>query len=163
MTEASLVTPTIEEIAAHVERIVRLDPSPTHPDWVTANLTFGQLRVLFLLRDDGPVSVGALADRLGVSIASASETIHRIERHQFVERHHRNNDRRVVECRLSPRGEQLVEEIAGVRLEGMRRLLSVLTPAELTEFDRLIRLIGARLGATRSGAGSSANAPGRCA
>ena len=95
--------------------------------------------------------------------ASASETIHRIERHQFVERHHRNNDRRVVECRLSVRGEQLVEEIAGVRLEGMRRLLSVLTPAELTEFDRLIRLIGARLDASRSGTGSSPNAPGRCA
>ena len=29
---------------------------------------------------------------------------------------HRENDRRVVECRLSDRGEQLVEEIAGVRL-----------------------------------------------
>jgi DNA-binding MarR family transcriptional regulator len=163
MTEASVSAPTIEDIAAHLERVIELDPSPTPPDWVTANLTFGQLRVLFLLRDDGPVSVGALADRLGVSIASASETIHRIERHQFVERHHRNNDRRVVECRLSVRGEQLVEEIAGARLEGMRRLLGVLTPAELTEFDRLIRLIGARLGATRSGAGSSANAPGRCA
>jgi DNA-binding MarR family transcriptional regulator len=163
MTEASLVTPTIEEIAAHVERIVRLDPSPTHPDWVTANLTFGQLRVLFLLRDEGPLSVGALADRLGVSIASASETIDRIERHQFVERHHRDNDRRVVECRLSDRGKQLVEEIAGVRLEGMRRLLGVLTPDELTAFDRLIRLIGERLETAQTGKRSGPQARGNCA
>jgi DNA-binding MarR family transcriptional regulator len=156
MTEASVQAPTIEEIATHLERVIQLDPSPTPPDWVTANLTFGQLRVLFLLRDDGPVSIGALADRLGVSLASASETIDRIERHQFVVRRHREDDRRVVECRLTARGEQLVEEIAGIRLEGMRRLLGVLTPDELTEFDRLIRLIGARLEAAQTLTASSA-------
>src|SRR5258705_414210 len=104
MTEASMSAPTIEEIAGHLERVIRLDPSPAPPEWVMANLTFGQLRLLFLLRDEGPVSIGALADRLGVSIASASETIDRIERHEFVERPPRDNDRRVVECRLSDRG-----------------------------------------------------------
>jgi DNA-binding MarR family transcriptional regulator len=150
MTEASVRAPTIEEIATHLEQVIQLDPAPSPPDWVTANLTFGQLRVLFLLRDVEPVSIGTLADRLGVSLASASEAIDRIERRQLVVRHHGQDDRRVVECRLSERGEQLVEEIAGIRLEGMRRLLGVLTPEELTEFDRLIRLIGARLEAARA-------------
>ena len=163
MTEASLRTPTIKEIAAHLERVVQLDPSTDPPDWVTANLTFGQLRVLFHLRAEGPVSIGALADRLGVSLASASETIDRIERHQFVVRHHRENDRRIVDCRLSERGQSLVEEIAGVRLEGMRRVLGVLTPEELTEFDRLILLIAERLEAAQALAKAGPNARGRCA
>jgi DNA-binding MarR family transcriptional regulator len=162
MAEASVRAPTIEQIAGHLERVIQLAPSPTPPDWVTANLTFGQLRVLFLLRDEGPVSIGALAERLGVSLASASETVDRIERHEFVERHHRDDDRRVVECRLTERGEQLVQEIAGVRLEGLRRLLGVLTPDELTEFDRLIRVIAARLEAAQGSAASSPKMRGRC-
>ena len=129
MPEASTPTPTIDDIAAHLERVaVQLDASPQPPDWVAANLTFGQLRVLFMLRDKRPVSIGALAERLGVGLASASETIHRIERRGLVVRHHAQDDRRVVECSLTERGAQLVQEIAGVRLEGMRRLLGVLTP-----------------------------------
>jgi DNA-binding MarR family transcriptional regulator len=162
MAETSLPAPTIEEIAAHLERVIQLDPAPGPPDWVAANLTFGQLRVLFLLRDMGPVSIGALAERLSVSLASASETIDRIERRELVLRQHGQDDRRVVECRLSERGEQLVEEISGVRLEGLRRLLGVLTADELTEFDRLIRLIGTRLAAARTDPSSSPHQPGSC-
>ena len=163
MTEALLPNPTIDEIARHLERVVQLAPPPAPPDWIAANLTFGQLRVLFLLRDQGPVSIGTVAERLGVSLASASETIDRIERRELVVRHHREDDRRVVVCQLSDRGQQLVEEIAGARLEGMRRLLGVLTPGELTEFDRLIRVIVVRLEAAQTVAASGPKARGACA
>ena len=161
MTEASAHAPTIDDIAAHLERVAgQLDSSPQPPDWVATNLTFGQLRVLFMLRDNRPVSIGALAERLGVGLASASETIDRIERRGLVARHHAQDDRRVVECGLTDRGAQLVQEIAGVRLEGMRRLLGVLTPPELIEFDRLICLIAARLEATAAETAPTSNASG---
>ncbi len=163
MTEASSRAPTIEEIASHLERIIQLDPSPDPPDWIAANLTFGQLRVLFLLRDEGPVSIGTVAERLRVSLASASETIDRIERRKLVVRQHSADDRRVVECRLSEDGERLVQEIAGVRLEGMRRLLGVLTLGELAEFDRLIRLIEARLEAAQTARPHRSKSHGGCA
>ena len=163
MTEASVDAPTIEDIAAHIERVVRLDPSPTPPEWVAANLTFGQLRVLFLLREEGPVSIGTLAERLGVTLASASEAVDRIERRELVLREHAHDDRRVVECRLSERGELLVNEIAGVRLEGLRRLLGVLTPDELADFDRLIRVIGTRLEAAQTDSASRSADRGACA
>jgi DNA-binding MarR family transcriptional regulator len=162
MTEASVRPPTIEEIGAHLERVMQLDPPPNAPDWVAATLTFGQLRVLFLLRDEGPLSIGTLADRFGVSLASASETIDRIERRKLVVRRHGQDDRRIVECRLSESGDQLVQEISGVRLEGMRRVLGVLTPEELTEFDRLIRLIATRLEAASTRAASGPNPTGGC-
>jgi len=161
MTEASRRTPTIEDVATGIERLMQLD-SPHAPDWVGSNLTFGQLRLLFLLRHLGPLSIGALAERLGVTLASASETVERIERHAFVVRRHREDDRRVVECHLSEAGDRLVDEIAGLRLDGMRRVLGVLTPAELADFDRLIRVIGDRLEAAhrvdgRTPAGSVAH------
>jgi DNA-binding MarR family transcriptional regulator len=152
MTEVSARPPTIEEIGARIERLMTFVPPGEPPGWLTANLTFGQLRVLFLLRDGRPVSIGALAERLAVSLASASETIDRIERHELVVREHRADDRRVVECRLSERGVQLLADIAGVRLAGMRRMLGVLTPTELTDFDRLIRVIATRLEAAQGDA-----------
>jgi DNA-binding MarR family transcriptional regulator len=162
VTEVSVRAPTIEDIAAHLEHAIKLDPSRDVPDWVGANLTFGQFRLLFLLRDEGPLSIGALADRLNVSLASASETIDRIARRQLVVRRHSEKDRRVVECQLTDRGRELLEQIAGVRLAGMRRLLSVLTSEELTEFDRLIQLIASRLEDVRAARGSGQTPPGGC-
>ncbi len=148
MSEASPDGPTIQEIARHLEQIVAHDGGAKPPEWITQDLTFGQLRVLMIVQREGPVSIGALADRLGVSLASASETIDRLERHGLVLRQHRTDDRRVVECRLSQDGERLVEAIAGLRMDAMRRMLGVLSHAELADFDRLLQLIAARLRAS---------------
>lgn len=113
-------------------------------------LTFSQLRLLFHLREQGPVSISKLAENLGVTVPTASGVVDRIERHGLVTRRHRADDRRVVDCALTEGGEQLVREMAGARLDAIRRALAVLSPRELAEFDRLLRLIGERL-AARSG------------
>src|ERR1700690_3679278 len=135
MSEASTAELAIEQIARHLEQIAAHDRGATPPAWITQDLTFGQLRVLMIVQREGPVSIGALAERLGVSLASASETIDRLERHGLVLRHDRSDDRRVVECRLSEDGERLVEAIAGLRMDAMRRMLGVLDPTELVDFD----------------------------
>ncbi|MGA8031484.1 MAG: hypothetical protein WCB48_03750, partial [Casimicrobiaceae bacterium] len=57
---------------------------------------------------------------------------------------HRTDDRRVVECILSDVGRSLLDEMSGRRIEKARRALAVLTPGELAEFHRLIRLIADR-------------------
>ncbi len=145
--------PTIDAIATHLEQVAFQDRESKLPDWISQDLTFGQLRVLMIVQRTGPISIGTLAERLGVSLASASETIDRLERHELVMRRHRTDDRRVVECLLSDRGEALVEEIAGLRMDAMHRMLGVLTEEELADFDRLIRLIGTRLDATRARSG----------
>jgi DNA-binding MarR family transcriptional regulator len=148
VSEASTVDTAIEQIARHLEQIAAADRGLQPPDWITQDLTFGQLRVLLVVQREGPVSIGALADRLRVSLASASETIDRLERHGLVLRQHRTDDRRVVECRLSADGERLVEAIAGLRLDAMRRMLGVLDPTELVDFDRLLQIIAGRLRAS---------------
>ena len=65
----------------------------------------------------------------------------RIERHGLVERRHRLDDRRVVECALTDAGRQFLDAVSGVRIETIRRALAVLDDAELTEFERLLKLI----------------------
>jgi len=117
------------------------------PEWAHHDLTFGQLRLLFTLGQSGPVSVGQLAEMLGVAAATASEFVDRVERRGLATRSHRADDRRVVECRLSDEGAGLLADIQGARREAMRRMLVVLTADELADFDRLIRLMAERLSA----------------
>ena len=136
----------MDDIEAHVQALGRLMPKGP-PDWAHHDLTFGQLRLLFVLGQSGPVSIGQLADMLRVTDATASEFVDRVERRGLAIRSHRTDDRRVVDCRLSDEGVRLLAEIAGARRKAMRQVLAVLTPEELADFDRLIRVMAERLSA----------------
>lgn len=137
---------TLQDVEAHVRALGRLMPKGP-PDWAHHDLTFGQLRLLFVLGQSGPVSIGQLAHMLGVTDATASEFVDRVERRGLATRSHRLDDRRVVDCRLSDEGASLLAEVAGARRKAMRQMLVVLTADELADFDRLIRLMAERLSA----------------
>jgi len=146
MAETSGRTITFDDIEAHVLALGRIMPKGP-PDWAHHDITFGQLRLLFTLGQSGPVSIGQLADMLGVADATASEFVDRVEKRGLVVRNHRADDRRVVDCRLSDDGARLLAEIAGARQAAMREVLAILTPEELTDVDRLLRVVAERLSA----------------
>jgi DNA-binding MarR family transcriptional regulator len=110
------------------------------------DLSLGQLRLFFLIRTEGPLTMGRIAELFGTGQAAATGFVERIERHGFLERRHRSDDRRVVECHLTAEGAMLLDELGGLHRESLARALSVLTDEELGEFDRLLRLIGTRSG-----------------
>jgi DNA-binding MarR family transcriptional regulator len=121
-------------------------PRPDSPSsWPARDMTLGQLRTLFMIRSEGPVSIGRIAESIGIGAAAASGYVERIERHGLVERRHRTDDRRIVDCHLTEAGRRLLDELAGVRVEALRRALGVLTAEERIEFDRLLRVIAARI------------------
>jgi DNA-binding MarR family transcriptional regulator len=119
-------------------------PGPGLPGWLAQDLTLAQVRTLFLIAHEAPLPMGRIAEMLGVSVASASGIVDRLERHDLVVRHHRTDDRRVVECVPSDAGRHLIDEMSGRRIEMARRALGVLAPDELAEFHRLVRLIAER-------------------
>jgi DNA-binding MarR family transcriptional regulator len=143
---------SVDDVAGRLTQLARFQ-RPRHaasPDWLAHELTFGQLRILFLLREHGALTMSGLAELLGVTPATASGVVDRIERTGLVARRHGVDDRRVVEVVLSDEGERTLREMAGARLDAMRQTLEVLTPEELSEFDRLLGIIVERL-AARSG------------
>jgi DNA-binding MarR family transcriptional regulator len=71
--------------------------------WMDLDLTLGQLRFLHVLNRAGSLSIGHVAEQLGVTLTTASQFVNRLERRGYVERVHRDDDRRVVECRLTDR------------------------------------------------------------
>ena len=104
------------------------------------DLTLGQLRLLLLLRG-GPLSMGAIAEKFDLSSTAATGFVGRVERHGLVARQHRSDDRRIVECVLTPEGQQFLGEVVGVRLETVGRALGVLSPRQLARFHKLVRRI----------------------
>jgi DNA-binding MarR family transcriptional regulator len=117
------------------------------PDWVAQELTFSQMRLLFLLSKNGPAPMSRIADWLGVGLPTASGAVERVERHGLVARQHRLDDRRVVDCQLTDAGRRLIDEISGTRVEMMRQVLRVLSDEELGQMVRLVTAMVDRLGA----------------
>jgi DNA-binding MarR family transcriptional regulator len=105
------------------------------------DLTLGQIRLLFLLLREGPQPMGRIAEGFGLSSTASSGFVGRTERHGLVERRHRSDDRRIVECSLTDAGSRFLQALTGVRLDLIRRGLSGLEPDELAELGRLLRLV----------------------
>jgi DNA-binding MarR family transcriptional regulator len=114
------------------------------PPVPASDLTMGQIRLLFLLRREGPQPMGRLAEVFDLSATSSSGFVARIERHGLVVRRHRSDDRRIVECELTEAGSRFLQELSGIRLDTVRTALSALDATELTEFQRLLRRIHER-------------------
>ena len=143
MSELSPDDPNIDAVVHAVSSLWEQQDSDV-PDWAAQELTFGQMRLLFLLSKHGPSPMSHIAEWLGVGLPTASGTVERVERHGLVERRHRVDDRRVVECQLTVAGRELLEEIAGMQRDVLRRTLGVLTGDELRELVRLISIVAER-------------------
>lgn len=131
--------------AADLLRVVH--STPRLVQWPpTRDMTIGQIRLLYLLRRQGPQPMGRIAEVLDLSSTAATGFVARVERHGLVERRHRSDDRRIVECALTDAGSQFLDELTGVRLDAIRSALGVLTPRELSGFRVLLARIEERLG-----------------
>jgi DNA-binding MarR family transcriptional regulator len=111
------------------------------------DLTLGQIRLLALLLREGPQPMGRIAEVFDLSSTASSGFVGRIERHGLVERRHRSDDRRIVECALTEAGTRFLQGMSGMRLDLVRQRLAALEPDELTEFGRLLGLIRDRAAA----------------
>jgi DNA-binding MarR family transcriptional regulator len=139
----SEVPPKQLEIEAVIDDLASAwdESSDDVPSWVAHELTFGQMRLLFLLSKHGPSPMSGVAEWLHVGLSAASGIVDRVEKHGLVMRQHRLDDRRVVECTLTDAGRRLIEEIAGMRREVMRQTLGVLKDEELGQLTGLIKII----------------------
>ena len=133
--------PSLDDATGRAVAVFKLQAAQG-PDWSGAHdLTFGQLRLLFLLHADGPMPMSHVAERIGVGVSAVTGIVERIERQGLVERCHRADDRRVVECCLTDAGDQFIGEIAGIRMQATRRLLSTLSAEELAQLHHLLGLV----------------------
>ena len=67
-------TDALEDVLAHAVEIAKGFRAEI-PGWVAAELTFGQLRLLFKLSRRGPTSMSGIGEWLGTSLSSVTGTV----------------------------------------------------------------------------------------
>ena len=88
-----------------------------------------QLSVLRELRS-GPQTSGRLGELVGLSAASLSRLVDRLERRGLVSRRRESEDRRYVEIHLEPAGERLLGEIKVLRGTDLHLAVEAMTGEE---------------------------------
>jgi DNA-binding MarR family transcriptional regulator len=100
-------------------------------EWVSADLTMPQLRVVLVLFKEGSTRMSVLASSLGIGLATATGVVDRLVERGYVVRESFPQDRRVVMCRLSGRGEKLMGRLWQSGQDQIRRLLDRMTCSQL--------------------------------
>ncbi|HSW40899.1 MAG TPA: MarR family transcriptional regulator [Patescibacteria group bacterium] len=104
-----------------------------------SGLSLGHLQVLWILQEHGPLSVGRLADWLGIGAPNATGLLDRMEQRGLVERVRDAADRRVVLASMTTAGRAVVAEHDGWQGEVMSRILSPLTNDQLAAVAHELR------------------------
>ena len=102
----------------------------SRPRWSAADLTFTQLRGLSVLARRQPLRMSDLAESLGMTPASASALIERMEQRRFVTRRSDADDRRTVLVELSRRGKHILDVMERGSSDHFGRLIEKMTPEE---------------------------------
>ena len=113
------------------------------PGWITADLTTSQVKAVILLGHHGPLSVGKLAELLGVGNPAASIIVQQLVEQELAERTEDTSDRRRTLVSLTEKGSQLMSGQREQREGKVRRWLSQLNDDELAALRRgLAALVG---------------------
>ncbi len=109
-------------------------------------LTPPQLHSVVWLRADGPLPMGELARRVGVTEKTITGIIDRLEREDYVQRERDPSDRRVVHVRLTPRGTETAEQLHSQAHARFCSFLSLLDSEDRTALLRVFEKLVERLG-----------------
>lgn len=126
---------TIETIV-EAQRVVSRSLHAASPSWLELNLTMAQLKTLFVLSNEGPLSIGQLGYRMGVTLPTASYQVDRLVRASLVERVEDSQDRRRTLVHLMPDAEELVRSLRQGRAGQLRAWLSMMSPDDIAALDR---------------------------
>ena len=105
------------------------------------DLTMPQLKVVLLLYLNGPMRMSDIASSLDVSLATATGVVDRLVERETVLRESDPNDRRVVLCRLSEKGEDLTGVLWRSARERAKQLLMAMTTARLEMLNEALEAL----------------------
>lgn len=99
--------------------------------WHQSGLSLAHLNVVTLLEMNGPMTMGRVAELLGVSLASATGIVDRMAERRLVERHGSPSDRRVVEVHIGDGGRELIASIKARRRDHLREVFGRMDDQQL--------------------------------
>jgi DNA-binding MarR family transcriptional regulator len=101
-------------------------------------LTAPQIHALLWLGQDGALTMGELARRLGITEKTVTGVVDRLEREGHVRRERGPEDRRVIHCRLTAAGSRLHRKLEHTVVQGLGRMLEHLDATERRALFRIL-------------------------
>jgi DNA-binding MarR family transcriptional regulator len=95
------------------------------------NLTMSQLRVLLLLKINNSMKMAKIASCLKIHVSTATGLVDRLIAKKLVKREVSEEDRRVVLCSLSDKGEKITDSVWKIVWEHAHSLSDFITMEEL--------------------------------
>lgn len=126
---------SIESIV-EAQRVLGRALHAASPSWLELNLTMAQLKTLFVLSDEGPLHIGQVGCRMGVTLPTASYQVDRLVRAGLVERVEDSQDRRRTLVHLTPKATELVRSLRQGRAGQLHTWLSMMPADDLLALDR---------------------------
>lgn len=121
----------IEQILQLGEKAFRELIPMVPKEWLQLDLTMPQLKVVLLLFMNGQTRMTEIATALDVSMATATGVVDRLVERGIVLRESQPQDRRVVLCRLSEKGQNMIGGLWQLARDRARELLGATEPGKL--------------------------------
>lgn len=141
-----------ERALAALEQVQRTVMASTWGRWADLDLTINQVKALHILGQSGELTVGALAERQGRKLPAASVLADNLVHAGLVERSDDPEDRRRVQLRLTPRGEEIVRRPHEVG-QMMRSWIERMDPEDVRALARGLAALAAVAGGSEVRAG----------
>jgi DNA-binding MarR family transcriptional regulator len=100
-----------QRILAATTRLYQSSPRQSLESWVHLDLTAAQMKTLAVLSGDEPMTIGRVADLLGITLPTASHLVDKLVRAGFAERSDDPLDRRRAVVRTSAQGAALMRSL----------------------------------------------------
>lgn len=126
-----------ETILAYLDALALAEPLQERL-WQQAGITMTQLSVLRHLRR-GPETAGRLGHAAGLSPASLTRLVDRLETRGLVGRRRESADRRCVEIHLDPAGERLLDQLRVVKGSDLHRAVLSMSVEESRRLRAALR------------------------
>ncbi|PTL81482.1 MarR family transcriptional regulator [Vitiosangium sp. GDMCC 1.1324] len=101
-------------------------------------LTAPQTHALLWLGQEGALTMGELAQRLGITEKTVTGVVDRLERSGHVHRERNPDDRRVIRCRLTASGARLRRKLDASVTQGMGQFLEHLDTTDRRALFRIL-------------------------
>jgi len=134
---------SVDDALAGYKRFHRALLTSTARKWRDVDISMQQVRAMHVLRDEGEVAIGRLAEVFAFGMPAASLLADRLVRAGYAERRDDASDRRRVLIRLSRAGDRLMTELTEGSHAHMRKWMASLSPDELEIVARAWTLMAA--------------------
>ncbi len=108
-------------------------------------LTPPQIHALLWLGHDGPLTMGELGRRVGVTEKTVTGLVDRLEQDRYVERERDEEDRRIVRGRLTARGAATYRQLDAAVDHKLARVLGLLDAADRRALFRILEKLLSRM------------------